>query len=106
MMCDTFCGLLCLVAVLAIAYLAVVIDHLEEGNNRSTDFFRLKAMVVCTSNGNESFEEIAVGQRPLPAAFTAENSKHLSGVVAQANLPADVAVSIDWMIGIPECVCH
>ena len=100
MMCDTFGGLLCLIAVFAIAYLAVVIDHLEEGNNRSTDFFRLKAMVVCTSNGNKSFEEIAVGQRPLAAAFTAENPEYFAGIIAQANLPCYVAVSVDGMIGI------
>ncbi len=97
---DIFSGLLSLVAVLTIAYLAVMIDHLKKGNNRSADVFRFKVVIVLSTDGHESLEEITVWQRPLPTAFTAENSKYFPAVIAQANLPRDVAVSLDRMIGI------
>ena len=97
---DICSGLLGLVAVLAIAYLAVMIDHLKEGNNRSADILGFKVVVVLSTYGHESLEEITVRQCPLTAALTAEDSKYFPAVIAQANLPCDVAVSLDRMIGI------
>ena len=100
MMRDIFSSLLGLVAVLAIAYLAVMIDHLEEWNNRSPDFLWFKVMVVLSTYTHESLEEITVWQCPLATALTAENSKYFPPIIAQANLPGDVAVSLNRMIGI------
>jgi len=97
---DIFSGLLSLVTVLTIAYLAVMIDHLEEGYNRSTDVLGFKVMVVPSTDAHESLEKITVWQRPLATAFTAENSKYFPCVITQANFPSDVAVSLDRMIGI------
>jgi len=96
--CDVLPRLLSAVAVLAVADLAVVIDHLEERNHGRAQLLGLEVVVVPPAYADQSFEEVAVGQRPLAPALAAEEAEHISRVVAQADFPRDIVVASDRMV--------
>jgi hypothetical protein len=98
MVSDIFGSFIRRVAILTIAYLTVMINHLKERNNRSPKVLWFEVMIVLSPHSYEALEKVAVGQRPLATALTAENPKQLPGVITQANLPCDVAVTVNGMV--------
>jgi hypothetical protein len=78
------------VFVLAVARLAIVIDHLPERDHVGSEALRLEVVKGLSHHAHQPFEEVAMRQGPLPPALAAEQAKQLAGFVAQTNLPGDV----------------
>ena len=67
------------VTVLAVADLAVVIDHFPEGNHDGAQGFGLQVVIGPPGDADQPLEEVAVGQGPLATALAAEEAERLAG---------------------------
>jgi hypothetical protein len=97
-MSDIFGCFVCRIAVLAVTYLTIMIDHLEKGYDRGSKVLWFEVMKILASNSHKALKKVAVGKCPLASALAAEYSKLFTGVVAETNLPGDIIISVDGMV--------
>ena len=88
------------VSVLAVAGLAVVVDHLPERDHLGPEALGLEVVEGLARHAHQPLEEVAVRQGPLAPALAAEEAEELPGFVAQTDLPGDVVVAADRVLGV------
>ena len=75
-------------------------DHLPERDDPGTQALRFEVVKIMAADADQALEEIAVGQRPLPAALAAEEPEGRPGRLAQRDLRGDVVVASERMLGV------
>ena len=85
------------VAVLAVGHLAVVVDHLPEGDRGRAQRGGIEVVEVAAGDAHEPLEPVAVGQGPFAPALAAEEAEDLAREVAETALPEDVRIAVEGM---------
>jgi len=71
-----------IISVFAVGSDTIMIDQFKEGDHHSAEFsFQFSVMKETAAHTREPFKEVAVGDGPFPAAFTAEDAEQVPGVV-------------------------